>query len=443
MKAFAPAVVTRWLALFLVLNALVLNGVLWAVSPPDFKDTVLRHTRDFFQGRSGGNSWFVMTIAYDYARYPHQTPLYTEVFFNRKVKFQYPPSAFFPVAAMRLAGIDRVRVADHYFGPWPSINEAVGWVFVLAMAIAVAALLHIQLKRSNVPADARCSFAACTVIAAGATLTFYPVMKAFTLGQIQVWLNAIFALSLLGWLTGRKTTSGVLMGLICAIKPHFGLFLIWAMVRREWYFMIACGTTILIALVASLATFGWADNVDYLRVIAHLAERGEAYFPNQSINGLLNRLMSIGDPAHYNNLAFNINEFPPFTPWIYRTTVISSAIILLAAIARRGGEQDRARDFCRMAVSLTIASPIAWEHHYGVLLPVFAVILPGEIEDRRRALWLAVAYVLVSTFIPAANLLAATPLNVMQSYVLAGAFVLLVLLYVPRTPAEVRLVAAK
>jgi len=32
---------------------------------------------------------------------------------------------------------------------------------------------------------------------------------------------------------------------------------------------------------------------------------------------------------------------------------------------------------------------------------------------------------------------------VMQSYVLAGAFVLLVLLYVPRTPAEVRLVAAK
>lgn len=443
MKAYAPAALTRRIVLFLVLNALVLNGVLWAVSPPEFKDTVLRHTSDFFRGRSGGDSWFVMLIAYDYARWPHETPLYTEVFFNRQIKFQYPPSALFTIAAMRLAGVERVRVADHYFGPWPSINDILAWAFVLAMVISVTALLHMQLKRSNIPAEARSSFVACAVIAAGATLTFYPVIKAFTLGQIQVWLNSIFALSLLGWVMGRKAMSGVLIGLICAIKPHFGLFLVWALVRGEWRFMIACGATIFVALAASLAAFGWADHIDYLRVISRLAERGEAFYPNQSINGLLNRLMSIGDPTHYNNLAFHINDFPPFNPWIYRVTIVSSTIILLAAIARRENEKDRARDFCRMAVSLTIASPIAWEHHYGILLPVFAVILPGAIGDRRRTLWLTVSYVLVSTFIPAASLLAATPLNVVQSYLLAGAFVLLALLYIQPAPVAVQAAAGK
>jgi alpha-1,2-mannosyltransferase len=428
---------TRRLLLFLVLNAFVLNGVLWAVSPPDVKDTVLRHTWDFLHGESGGDSWLNMFIAHEYARAPHATPLYEEVFFKRGIKFQYPPSSLFAIAAMRMAGSDRVRLGEEYPGPRPSINDILGWAFVLLMVISVAALLQIQLKRSNLASDAHISFAACAVIAAGFTLTFYPVMKAYTLGQIQVWLNSIFSLLLLSWVMGRKALSGVLMGLICLIKPHFGLFLVWALVRREWRFIIGCGATIFVGVAASVAAFGWADHVDYLRVVSYMGQRGEAYYPNQSINGLLNRLMSISDPVRYNNLEFHMSEFAPFNPWVYGITVVSSAVILLAAIAWRSKDEDRAFDFCRMAVSLTVASPIAWEHHYGILLPIFAVVLPSAIEDRRRMLWLMASYVLVSTFIPATNLLAATWLNVGQSYLLAGAFVLLALLYLGPTTAPV------
>ena len=158
-KAFAPAMLTRRLLLFLVLNAFVLNGVLWAVSPPDFKDTVLRHTWDFLHGESGGDSWLNMFIAHEYARTAHATPLYEEVFFKRGIKFQYPPSSLFAIAAMRLAGSDRVRLGDEYPGPRPSINDMLGWAFILLMIISVAALLHLQLKRSNVAAEAHISFA--------------------------------------------------------------------------------------------------------------------------------------------------------------------------------------------------------------------------------------------------------------------------------------------
>jgi alpha-1,2-mannosyltransferase len=432
-KVSVPAMLTRRLLLFLALNAFVLNGVLWVVSPPDFKDTVLRHTWDFLHGESGGDSWLNLFIAYDYVRSPHATPLYEEVFFKRGVKFQYPPSSLFTIAAMRMAGTDRVRLGDEYPGPRPSINDILGWAFVLLMVISVAALLHIQLKRSNVAAETHVSFAACAVIAAGFTLTFYPVMKAYTLGQIQVWLNSIFSLLLLSWVLGRKALSGVLMGLICLIKPHFGLFLLWGLVRREWRFIIGCGATIFIGLAASVAAFGWADHVDYLRVVSHMGQRGEAYYPNQSINGLLNRLMSISDPVRYNNLEFHMSEFAPFNPWVYGITVVSSAVILLAAIAWRSKDEDRAFDFCRMAVSLTVASPIAWEHHYGILLPLFAATTAATLRRRPAGSWtglaLALAFVLTGQYFQPLQRLAPTRFNVLQSYVLFGALLLLVLWY--------------
>ena len=75
-----------------------------------------------------------------------------------------------------------------------------------------------------------------------------------------------------------------------------------------------------------------------------------------------------------------------------------------------------------------MASPIAWEHHYGVTLPIYAVMLATCLGDRSRLMWLGISYVLVSTYVPATNLLAASPLNLLQSTLFAGAIILLALL---------------
>jgi alpha-1,2-mannosyltransferase len=85
-----------------------------------------------------------------------------------------------------------------------------------------------------------------------------------------------------------------------------------------------------------------------------------------------------------------------------------------------------------MALSVTIASPIAWEHHYGTMFPVFAILLASVIGHRRRLILLTVSYVLISNFIPVTNLLAPTVLNVAQSYLLAGALIVLMLLHTAR-----------
>src|SRR5262249_34082509 len=124
----------------------------------------------------------------------------------------------------------------------------------------------------------------------------------------------------------------------------------------------------------------------------------------------------------------------PFNPWIYAGTLVTSLIILAAALFRRGhdGDPDRTVDFCTMALSITIASPIAWEHHYGILLPVFAVLLTDSIGNRTRLLLIALSYVLISNFFPATNLLAPTILNVAQSYLFFAALVVLMLLHTVR-----------
>src|SRR5262249_50338521 len=196
---------------------------------------------------------------------------------------------------------------------------------------------------------------------AGLTLTFYPIVKAYTLGQIQVWINGMFALAFLCWVVERRALAGFLMGIVCLIKPQYGLFLLWAILRLEWRFVAAGVVTAGAGLVAAVITYGWTNHVDYLRVLSFLSEHGEAYYPNQTVNGLLNRLMSVNNPDLYITLELPAAMFPPFNPWIYGTVLAVSVALVAAAVFRRKDTTDRAWDFSRMAISCTMASPIAWE----------------------------------------------------------------------------------
>ena len=90
-------------------------------------------------------------------------------------------------------------------------------------------------------------------------------------------------------------------------------------------------------------------------------------------------------------------------------------------------------DFLSALLTFTIASPVAWEHHYGVLLPIFAWLTPAL---RRhpvfgRSTWwvLGGAYLLASNLIGATLHFAHTPLSPLQSYLWFAALAVLALLY--------------
>ena len=436
----APLALTLGLLAFFLANAFLLNGLIWSASPEPFRGTVLKDTWDLVRGAGGDDSWGAMQAALDHVAETPDAPLYAKVFFADNVRFQYPPSALFALSAMLAVAPERVQIDEGYDGPWPALNSLLGWVFIALTTIAVAAVLEHTLASTWPDSDWRRMRALRALVVVGLTLTFYPIAKAFTLGQIQVWMNALFALGMFAWATRCKVLSGILIGLIGLIKPHYGLLLVWAALRREMRFAGACAVTMAAGMAVSVAVYGLANHLDYLRVLKFLSQRGEAYYPNQSVNGILNRLMSISAPEAFVTLDLPAGQFPPFTPWIWATTLTSSLALLGFALlrSRRPDCNGTVLDLALMALACTMASPIAWEHHYGMTLPIFAVMLASTLRDRKRLMWLAISYVLVSTFVPATNLFAESPLNLLQSTLFAGAIVLFVLLATAGTRATAR-----
>jgi hypothetical protein len=403
---------------FLLLNGFALNILLTFFC----ETTVLDFTRFFITSpvHSGEDSWRQIAKALDYLSSPHQRTLYAEVFFAKKEKFQYPPTSLLLLKPLRWL-------------PYPKIVEAanfISWLAVIASGFILALILMKGLARpptqNRLP---RADKAILLILAFGFTWTFYPLVKSFEVGQIQTWLYLLFVLALWSWLSEKKFLSGVFIGLICLIKPQLGLFALWGLLRGERRFTVGIAGTAGIVGAISLVLFGWTNHVDYLRALSYMGRHGESYYTNQSVNGLINRLLFNGT-----NLHGNPHAFAPYNGWVYVLTLASTAVLIAAALIRkRGRDRDAGiEDFLIAAVAFTMASPIAWEHHYSILLPVFAAALPAVLAAGRKSwmIWtLAGAFSLTANIYPMVNFLANTRLNFLQSHLFFGALALFVLLY--------------
>ncbi|HEY8149640.1 MAG TPA: glycosyltransferase family 87 protein [Vicinamibacteria bacterium] len=425
---------TRRLALFLIASFVGVQGLVLAVLGARYEDTGLLPVSWFAEGRQGRDSWDPMAQAYFHATAPHRVerPFYWRTAFSPQVLrkgFQYPPTALVVVSAL-----DRVLGAR-----WPDALRWITWAMVPATAVFVWMLY----ERLRPPAAAVPEERAWAVLAAVlATLTFYPVMRAYANGQMQTWLNALFATAVWCWAGGRRGTAGVLLALSCAVKPQLAVFLLWGTIRREGRLVAAFAATSLLLLGVSVALYGWAPHVEYLGMLRFLGERGEAFFPNQSVNGLLNRWLFNGDILFWKQPW--VDHFPPYDARVFVATAVSSVVLLALALLppRAGPARAGLIDFCLMGLAATMASPIAWEHHYGVALPIFVVAyrICAAGSKRTRAA-LAVSYVFVANCLWVTKALAGSRLNVLESYLFFGAIVLLVVLVRCRRPLAGRVPA--
>lgn len=361
----------------------------------------------------GDDSWKPMRAAYEWFTGGSGATIYQHVLFDQHIKFQYPPSSLLIFAIPDAVG---VPASDR-------ILNLIGWTSVPVVALATAAHSWILTRDWS----ERTLRLAAAGVAGAIAFTFYPVLWGYVEGQIQVWFSALFAVASLLWLTGRKRAAGVAIGVICFAKPQFLLFLVWALLRREMSFAAAMASVLAITFVVSLYWFGWANHVDYLSALSFMSHHGEAFIRNYSINGLMNRLLGNGP-----SLEFQPNAYAPYHPLVYWTTLVTSALLIGAAMVWRWRKEASLIDFFIIALSLTIASPIAWEHHYGILPPMFVVL--ALLLARQKARWpsiavLFLAFVITDTFIPPLPAFASGPASLVQSAFFFGAAAVLVLLY--------------
>jgi hypothetical protein len=151
------------------------------------------------------------------------------------------------------------------------------------------------------------------------------------------------------------------------------VLLLWGALRRERAFSFGMLLVGSVGLLASLAVFGVADHLSYLELLSMIARSGEVYWANQSINGIAHRFLETGSPLEF------ANTFGAPHAGVGLLTTVSTALLLGTALwppARDSPLRAAPVDLALCVVAATIASPVAWEHHYGSFLAVFAVVAP-------------------------------------------------------------------
>ncbi len=367
------------------------------------------------------DSWGPMSAAVEQLRADPATPLYHKIFFTDLIKFQYPISSLLPLdLAQRASGLSWDTLISllnrlSWYGVW-----AVG---VLSWRLFIAAEAEASGTRARSAGEELALLWPMLLLA----ILFYPLGRSWALGQVQTFMTLLCALALLLWQSRRVALAGICVGLCCAIKPQLAVLILWALMRRQWTMAAAAGATFAVLALAAGMHYGFHHYVDYLSVLSFLSQRGEAYFPNQSVNGLLNRLMFNGT-----NLHFELHAFPDFNIVVYLGTLATSAIILGTVLFWRWRATPGVLDLALVMLAATMASPIAWEHHYGLLLPVFALAAPYILAAQPFGVWsgtvLLAAFVVAGERFDITNRLASTPFNVLQSYLFFAALVLLVML---------------
>lgn len=382
--------------------------------------------RTLFVNVDGADSWGAMLQAIHFWQAHPSASIYGSVFFDQHIKFQYPLSSLFtllPLVSLHFSDIQIVLILN-----WVS-RLAYFLIALLCTRIAV-----LSARQADPHAAAHLSWTQQLTVACGSIL-FFPLVCGIVLGQIQTLLTLLYCVAFYCWLRGAQRTAGVFLALSALVKPQFALMLVWAAVRRRWGAFWAGLATLAAGAAASVAVFGWQNNLGYIPVLRTLS-LGETYFINQSMNGLLNRLISAEDPFLWND-----RSFAPFSLTVYLGTALTTLLLLgLALYARRGQRTGGAADFAAMAVVATIASPIVWTHHYGAFLPIFVWLWFGHYRHahaRRDIPWLIAAYYMVGNYESVLPALARIPvLNLAMSYVYFGGLITLALLLrLRRAPA--------
>lgn len=361
----------------------------------------------------------------------HERPgenVYEGVFFQQRIKFQYPVTSLLPLEAMQAFGILNLAAF-----------QRINLLFVLATAAGMAILMLEMAAWLRLPGvrDDRQDHRLTQLLLGGfgfaATLCFYPVLKAFSLGQVQVWLNAAFVFACIALMRDRRALCGALLGASTLMKPQMSLFLAWAVLRGDWRMAAGWAAVVVPGVAVATLLYGFAPMIDYLDVLLFIGRHGESYHVNQTVNGLVNRLLHNG-----NNLDWSAEAFAPYHPAVHIATQLSGIAFFAFGLLwrRRDRGTDRIVAFIVAGICFTIGSPVAWIHHYGILLPAFALAFlillePGVRRPAGAFALLATAYFLAGNllFWPV-NALAATPLNILQSYLFFATLMLLGLVYV-------------
>jgi hypothetical protein len=377
---------------------------------------------NYFFIKTGNDSWHPMIKALIWYKENPDTALYNKLLIEDSIKFQYPPTSLliFDIP-QRITGFSYEKITALY--------NRLSWCSVFLTAIFTSKILTSVIKHIHTYIHTYIHTIIQYLVIGLFTLFFYPLMKSYNLGQVQTILTMLATFVMYFYLSGNKKITGLCLGLICLIKPQLGLLFLWGIIRKEWTMVITGSITVISILLISISFYGFHNHLDYLSALSFLSKHGECFYPNQSINGIMNRLLFNG-----NNLYWSADTFPPYNTLVYLSTLFSSLfLITLGLFWNYKSKHPNIIEFSIMMLCATIASPIAWEQHYGILLPIFILLSPFMIHYCKNKKWkllvFGLAFVGSSQFFIVTLKLANSYFNIFQSYLLFSALIILLFMF--------------
>ncbi len=371
---------------------------------------------------SGADSWWVMSEAIDLIRTKPNSEIYKELFFNNHIKFQYPTSS------LVLLDFFQKNMVISWQTTYFAFNVISAWTIPITSWIVykfyyryhLAGLTFETFRARDKLLGALLSFLG--------VLIFYPIIFSLYLGQVQTAIVLFTSLALFAFYNKKYWLTGLLLGLCVTFKPQWGLIFVWALLRKQWSIFFSGTILASVFFLIAIYQYGFNNFIDYTSVLTYLGAAGESYYINQSVNGLINRMLMNGI-----NTVFEWNSIPPYHPIVYVATVISSAIMIAFAMLWRVKKQPNIIDLAIITLTLTMASPIAWNHHYALLIPIFAILFSTVIKFKSFGRWSKASILFVwllasQSYEGITNQLSLTYWNFLQSLLFFGGLMTLAML---------------
>jgi hypothetical protein len=228
-----------------------------------------------------------------------------------------------------------------------------------------------------------------------ALLFFHPLTRALELNQATIPVTSLIGLA---WVTRRRSAvvAGMAWALAVAIKPQLILALpiLWWSERRFVLSTLACGVVL---LAASFGYAGWQNHSDYVTRMLPAVASGYAFYPNQSWNGFFNRLL----------IDMPINRFaiaPPngtvrMLSSLMAALMYGGALLVAWRTRRSLGAPRHGLLFGFAWLAATLASPIAWEHHFAPAVFLFAEAYAAYEDGWRPSQPLLIVFVMGGTLV--------------------------------------------
>ncbi|MGI4854564.1 MAG: glycosyltransferase 87 family protein [Janthinobacterium lividum] len=360
----------------------------------------------FLHVRTWTDSWLPMMQSVDYFRAHPDLPIYYAPLYDTLI---YSLASIVPLWLLKHMGMGDGGILR--------LLAVTSWLAVVGVAALSLWMGKRLLARRGLRLNGYSTVAVC-----GLVLFCYPLLKGYSLGNAQTFLSFGFTGLLLLWDNDKERAGGAVAAVLAFVKPQYALLLLWMVVRKKWNAAAAFLAVAVLMLSVSTLIFGWSNNLDYLHVLAGLSRKAQSHFANQSMFGTLNRMIGNGE-----NLGYTPLVYTPYIRWVYLTTVATALLLAGAVLLFPWGKlRGTAGDLGAMGLVSVAASPMAWEHHYGIVPGVLAWLwfAYGSPQAKRPWLLALAAFLTLNALLGFNKLAPFHGWNVLQSYMYLGALLL-------------------